>query len=229
MTKGSAVTLPRDITVAGMTKQYEAFGELLLTVSPEEWERPSRCAGWRVADVAAHVTGILADVVNARYDGIGSPEATEREVATRRGRTPSDLVDELTECAKLGGDITGSLDDAAWAGPAPGGLPGTLGFGVEGLWYDTFVHGDDIRAALGRPSVRDDDALRACVSHLAQLLTDKEWAPATLRFDGLGEFPVSDGGGRVIDGDPLEFVLVATGRADPATLGLDGSVNVYAD
>ena len=28
-------------------------------------------------------------------------------------------------------------------------------------------------------------------------------------------------------GDPLQFVLVATGRADPAPLGLDASVNIY--
>ena len=31
-----------------------------------------------------------------------------------------------------------------------------------------------------------------------------------------------------VAGDPLEFVLVATGRRDPGTLGLDGTVNIYA-
>jgi hypothetical protein len=38
---------------------------------------------------------------------------------------------------------------------------------------------------------------------------------------------VGDGSGRRVTGDPHQFVLVATGRADPATLGLDESVNVY--
>ncbi len=49
-----------------------------------------------------------------------------------------------------------------------------------------------------------------------------------LALEGLPEFPVSGGGGRRIDGDPLVFTLVATGRADPATLDLDEGVNVYA-
>jgi hypothetical protein len=35
------------------------------------------------------------------------------------------------------------------------------------------------------------------------------------------------GGGEKITGDPLEFVLVATGRADPSPWGLDESVNIY--
>jgi hypothetical protein len=30
-----------------------------------------------------------------------------------------------------------------------------------------------------------------------------------------------------ITGAPLTFLLVATGRADPALLGLDGSINVF--
>lgn len=39
---------------------------------------------------------------------------------------------------------------------------------------------------------------------------------------------MSGGGGRRLDGDALDFALVATGRADPAVLGLDDSVNLYA-
>ena len=35
-------------------------------------------------------------------------------------------------------------------------------------------------------------------------------------------------GSRRVTGDPLSFVLAATGRADPAVLGLDPTVNVYA-
>ena len=32
---------------------------------------------------------------------------------------------------------------------------------------------------------------------------------------------------RIVGGDPWEFVLVATGRADPVTIGLDPAVNIY--
>jgi len=37
------------------------------------------------------------------------------------------------------------------------------------------------------------------------------------------------GGGEKITGDPLQFVLAATGRRDPAPLGLGADINVYAD
>jgi hypothetical protein len=62
---------------------------------------------------------------------------------------------------------------------------------------------------------------------LADLLTHAGWGPATLALDGLEEFSVSGGGGQRVTGDPLSFVLVATGRLDPSELGLDPAVNVY--
>jgi uncharacterized protein (TIGR03083 family) len=220
------MTLPRETAVAGMVDEYAAFADLLQDLSDEEWQRPTRCAGWRVADVAAHVTAQLTDVVNFRLDGLGSPEVTARQVEDRRANTQAELVDELVQSAKLGAEITTSFDDAAWEAPGPAGAPGTLGFGVEALWYDAWLHADDIRDAVGRPSVRSA-GLRAAVSHVAQTLTDQEWAPATLRLEGVEEFPVSGGGGRVVEGDALDFVLVATGRGDPATFRLDETVNIY--
>jgi hypothetical protein len=41
--------------------------------------------------------------------------------------------------------------------------------------------------------------------------------------------PVSGGGGQRVTGDPMDFVLVATGRKDASALGLDDKVNVYRD
>jgi hypothetical protein len=37
------------------------------------------------------------------------------------------------------------------------------------------------------------------------------------------------GGGDTVTGDPKQFVLAATGRTDPGALGLDDTVNIYAD
>ena len=108
----------------------------------------------------------------------------------------------------------------------PGGYDGTLGQGVEALWYDTYLHADDIRAALGRPSARGRDCAPASTMSPHEL--DKRgWGPATLAFDGIEEVPVG-AGGPTRTGDALEFVLVATGRADASALGPDGPVNIYA-
>ena len=141
----------------------------------------------------------------------------------QRVRSSADELDSVNAGSQ---QLLAVFDEAAWEAPAPGGLAATVGGGVESLWYDAFLHGDDIRAALGRPSVTSE-ALRASVSHIATILTDQGWAPATIDLDGIERFEVSGGGGRTITGDPLEFVLVGTGRADPTRFGLDETVNIY--
>lgn len=221
------MTLAKDVVVPGMQAEYAAFAKLLRSLSAEEWAQPTRCEGWTVADVGAHVTSTLTEVVNGRLEGLGTPESTARLVDERRGRTPAEIADELEQSAKLGADITGTIDDTAWETPLGNGLPGTLGYGVETLWYDTFVHADDIRVATGRPSAVEADGLRPSLSHIATTLTEQGWEPATLSFGELGDYPISGGGGARISGDPFEFVLAATGRLDPKTLGLDEKINIY--
>lgn len=220
------MTLERTVVIPGMTAEYSAFEELLRSLSDEEWTASTRCDGWAVADVAGHVVGQLTDVTQLRLEGLGTPEATQRQVDERRGRTPAALADELEVSAKAAADLAAAFDDAAWDAEGPQGGGQTLGFGLESLWFDTFLHADDIRAAVGRGSV-GGDGLAPSVSHLAGVLSDQEWSPATIRLDGLAEFSVGGGGDRVIDGDPMTFILVASGRSDPSTLGLDEAVNIY--
>ena len=221
------MTLPRTVVVPGLVSELAQFGELVAGLSDEELQTPTRCAGWTVGDVAAHVIGQFTDVVNFRLDGLGTPEVTARQVEERRGRSQSELAEELAQSGKLGQDILAAFDDAAWEGPAPGGTPGTLGFGVEALWYDGYLHGDDIRSAIGKQTPRTA-SLNASVSHIAQSLTDRDVEGLTLRLDGADEFTVS-GGGRVIEGDAFAFVLAATGRGDLANFGLDEAYNIYRD
>jgi uncharacterized protein (TIGR03083 family) len=220
------MTLSRAVAVPGMNAEYEAFGALIESLTPDQWQTPTRCEGWTVADVAGHVVGQLSDVVALRLEGLGTPEATARQVEERRGRTQAQLVDELRESGKLGADMASSFDDAAWDSAPPGATSGTIGEGIEALWCDTYLHADDIRHALGMPSVRGQGEA-AYLSHIAQLLTEQGWGPADLRFGDLGTYPVSGGGGKQIEGDALQFILVATGRSDPKAIGLDDTVNIY--
>lgn len=220
------MTLPRQEVIEGLTAEQTRFEETMRSFTAEEWATPTRCEGWTVADVCAHLTGVLAAIANGELDGLTAPDVTQKQVDARKGRSPEEVADELHGAIKVGADIAATFDDAAWNGKPPVDLPGTLGEAVEGLWYDAYVHADDINDALGRPSEKGP-GLRASVSHAADLLTHRNWGPATLVLDGLEEFPVS-GGGKRITGDPLAFVLAATGRTDPASLGLDGTVNIYA-
>jgi uncharacterized protein (TIGR03083 family) len=220
------MTLPRIEVIDGLADELGRFGALIAPLGAEQWAAPTRCEGWSVADVAAHVIGSMADVVSGQLEGLGSPEVTAREVAERRGRPPAELEAELTQVTKLLIELGGAFDDAAWEAPAPGGYDGPLGEGVEALWYDTYLHAEDIRSALGRPP-EYGPGLRPAVHHVAVLLGKRGWGPATLSFDGMETILVG-GGGQDLTGDPLPFVLAATGRGNPEPLGLDASVNIYA-
>lgn len=222
------MTLPREEVITGLDDELGRFAELLGSLSPDELEGPNRCEGWTHGDVARHVIGNLADVTSGRFDRLGNAEGQQSVVDERKGRTAAQLIEELEHVRKLGNDIMSAIDTDAWSGPAPGDLGIPMGEGVEALWYDAYLHGEDIRAGLGRPATRGP-GLRASVSHMVDSLTRNGWGPATLALDGMEEFPVSGGGGQRITGDPLEFVLVATGRKDPATLGLDETVNIYRE
>ena len=219
------MTLGRSVVVPGMLQEYDSFGALLRTLSTDMWATPSRCDGWRVGDIAAHVAGQLTDVSNLRLEGLGTAEVTDRQVQERRGRGPDELADELMASTESASALAVAFDDDAWIAPGPPGTSGTLGQGLEALWFDTFLHADDIRHAIGAHT-ETGGGLPPSLSHIAQILTDQGWGPATLRFPGMEEFDVS-GGGEVITGDPMIFVMVSTGRADPGLLGLDPEVNIY--
>jgi uncharacterized protein (TIGR03083 family) len=221
------MTLPREDVVHGVVDELGRFEQLLRSLQPHEWAAPSRCAGWTAGDVAAHVVGGMVDVTTGRLEGLGTPEVTERQVQERRGRAPAEVADELALATKAGRDLLAGFDDAAWALPAPGGFDLTLGEGVESLWYDAVLHADDIRAAVGRPSEVDPAGMAACLSHVALFLGRQGFGPATLALDGTPEMVIGDGGGPRITGDPLAFLLAATGRADPAAIGLGPDVNIY--
>lgn len=221
------MTLARSVVVPGMITEYGVFADLLDGLSPEQWEAQSRCEGWRVADVAAHVVGQLSDVAALRLDGLGTPEVTGRQVDERRGRAAAQLAEELRTTTKAATDLAEAFDEDAFNAEGPQGNGQTLGYGLEALWFDTFLHGDDILAAVGR-STPSTTAFAPSVSHISDTLSQEGAQPATIRLTGLDEFLVSGGdSARLVDGDPMQFILVATGRADPATMGLGPEINIY--
>ena len=219
------MSLPRTVTQSEFEPEVGRFEELIRSVDAADWDRPSRCAGWTAGDVAKHVVGQFADVVAGRFDGLGSDEVTQREVDERAGRGAKEVADELAEIRPSLAGLLAMFDDDAWNSPAPGGAAGTLGQGVEALWSDMVLHADDIRAAAGRGAPADVDT-KAAASHIADILTQRDWKPVTIALDGLPEFDVSGGGAR-ITGSAWPFVLAATGRGDLQALGLDPSANIY--
>ena len=100
-------------------------------LTADELATPTRCDGWCVGDVAAHVAGGMADIIAGNFDGLGTPEVTQREVDERKGATAADLADELDSVNEGSQQLLAVFDEAAWEAPAPGGLAATVGAGVE--------------------------------------------------------------------------------------------------
>jgi uncharacterized protein (TIGR03083 family) len=218
-------TLDRAETSAEFLNELDSFGALIDSLDPAALDMPTRCEGWTVRGVAGHMVGQMTDVVEGRLDGLGTDEVTQHQAEERADRSGKELAAELAEDRARAADMLALFDDAAWNGPVASDYPGTLGDGILALYYDAYLHADDIRAAIGMPSVRGP-GLQASVHHVADELAGKEWGPATLALDGVDVVDIR-GGGEKITGDALEFVLVATGRAKPSRLGLDESVNIY--
>jgi uncharacterized protein (TIGR03083 family) len=217
----TSLDLDRTTVGNGALAEYEAFADLVAALDAEQWHAASRCDGFEVRDVAGHVIGLAEDVAK----GVPGSRTAEEEAATVRDDSPADAAARLRAAVGSLRDLFAVLDDDAWNGPSP--IPElTLGDGVLTLWYDTYVHADDIRDAIGEPSDRGA-GLDASVVYLARELSSRGWGPATLALEGVPTHTVG-AGGRAVAGDPLEFVLVATGRLDPGALGLDQTVNIYA-
>ncbi|MDK1472187.1 maleylpyruvate isomerase family mycothiol-dependent enzyme [Streptomyces sp. 549] len=116
---------------------------LLDTLSPAEWELPTQCDGWRVRDVAAHLTlapriglgRILREIVRARGDFDRMIHDTACQAATR----PTEVI--AADLRALAG----------WHRPV-------LGTTRRESLLDILVHGQDIALAVGRERPMPVDA-----------------------------------------------------------------------
>jgi uncharacterized protein (TIGR03083 family) len=221
--------LTRTETIKGMLDEYEAFADLVGSLTDDEWHATSRCAGWEVRDVAGHVIGLAEDVAA----GVPGSRNADEEAASIRVKSPVDAARGLRDTLEQLRVLGAALDsDDAWASPSPAGM--SIGDGVRVLWYDTFVHADDIRAATGKATA-DGDGLRASLSYLEHELSEREWGPARIVFSGRDESFGALLIGEQADQAPVhrvdahDFVMAATGRLDPAALGIDEGVNIYAE
>ena len=143
-----------DATVArdpqGPVRLLRAEHDCLLPIlrrTPEEaFGRPTACPGWSVRDVLAHCAAALTMTAAGRLHAF-TPELNEADVAERRAwplpRVLSELESGYLEAAPVIRDAGGSLD---------------------GIALGEWVHGGDVRAALGDPRAYASEGFAdACV------------------------------------------------------------------
>jgi uncharacterized protein (TIGR03083 family) len=112
------------------------FAAFLATLSPEQWDAPSLCAGWRVRDVVAHVISYdelsTRDLLGRFAKGRFLPDRVNAiGLAEYNTRSPDELLTVLEDHLE------------------PRGL--TAGFGGMIALTDGLIHQQDIRRPLGMP------------------------------------------------------------------------------
>lgn len=194
-----------------VVEQRLAMAEMLAGLSEKDWESPSLCAGWRVRDVAAHVTliplpptprSLLADYAKARGN-----YAQFNTLASRRRavRTPGQLVDDLRTSAE-------SRSVPRPASPA-------------NVMWDILVHAQDIAIPLHIDVPTPPDAGAAAASRI----WDLRWPFSFGAKRRLGSFRLTAtdaewtiGTGPEIAGPISAILLLLTGRTAAASPRLAG-------
>ena len=161
------------------TRQRLRLEATLATLSDEQWKLPSRCVGWSVRDVIAHlvtVNGFWHASITAGCAG----EPTRMLAGFDPAATPPKLVDSMHELsaaevleqfaatneALLG--TLGALTDAQWRMPAesPAGHVPIRLVAQHALW-DCWIHERDITAPLGRTTAVEPDEVASCLQYAA--------------------------------------------------------------
>ncbi|GAA0803317.1 maleylpyruvate isomerase family mycothiol-dependent enzyme [Spirilliplanes yamanashiensis] len=179
-------------------EQRAQTAAFLGALSAEQWEAPSLCAGWRVRDVAAHLTlahlgwgPALRELARAR----GSFDRMIRDTAIRQARLPVGAYGEL---------LTAMIGSRRLA---PGVTP------VEPM-LDVIVHGQDMALPLGitRPVPPAAAAVAATRAYTRSFPFFARRRLAGLRLVATDhEWTVGDG--RTVEGPMGALLLLVTGRS----------------
>ncbi|AEW99121.1 maleylpyruvate isomerase family mycothiol-dependent enzyme [Streptantibioticus cattleyicolor] len=190
-----------DHVKALIAAERRELAAVLHALRPEQWEAPSLCTGWRVREVAAHMsTGFRhptrkvlwelvksAGRVNAMADRLARADAT--------ALTPGELADAMADNAHH-----------PWKPPV-GGYENALGHDV--------VHGLDITTALGLDRRIPEERLRVLLAGVTRTSARFFGAPLhgiRLQADDLDW---TFGTGTPVTGNAQDLLLAAFGRKLP--------------
>jgi uncharacterized protein (TIGR03083 family) len=187
----------------------ERLSTLVLEHSEAATTAVPACPGWTVHDVIAHVSGIVADVLDLRLDDVGSTTWTDTQIALRRNWTVHEILDEWRHRAP---EFEADLDVL--------GEPT-----APHLVADLVVHEHDIRGALCAPGLRNDESVEVEVAfedyrRLLGQRIETSGLPALRVVTPTSDAVLGDGTPRVtLRGEPFELLRAMSGRRSLAQLG----------
>jgi uncharacterized protein (TIGR03083 family) len=170
-----------DDQLAPVSRQRRRLQAMLVDLSPEQWSSASRCEGWTVQDVVAHIVGVnafwnlsvlsgLAGKPTRYLSGFDPKETPALMVAQMRELTPDDVLGQLVGSNDAFLGVLSNLDDDDWAMLAeapPGHLPIRL-VANHALW-DCWIHERDIAIPLGLSQPVERDEICSCLGYVCAL------------------------------------------------------------
>jgi uncharacterized protein (TIGR03083 family) len=203
------VKKPQAIQVVHLFPEtLEALVDLLAGLTPDDWQKPTVCAGWTVKDIAAHLLGGELGILSRKRDGhlySGNPIIEWRDLVTlinglndlwvkaAHRLSPRLLCDLLHFAGEQANRYFASLDPEAlgdpvnWAGTEP--APVWLDLARE--YTERWHHQQQIRDATARPDLKEArylapvlDAFVRALPHTYRDLAAEDGALVTLEITG---------------------------------------------
>jgi len=164
-----------------LLRQRERLAGLLGGLDAAQWVAPSRCQGWTVQDVIAHLVGTnqfwAISIASGRqgtptqYLATFDPVATPVQMVDAvRDQSAVDTLAGFVESNSAIADALAGTSDAEWLAPAeapPGHVP-LCALVAHALW-DSWIHERDVVVPLGLEPVAEPDELVLCLQYAAAL------------------------------------------------------------
>jgi uncharacterized protein (TIGR03083 family) len=174
-----------------------ALADDLASLTDDQWDAQSLCAGWTVRDVVAHMTAstkinVPRFFIKMAGSGFSLSRMQQKDIAVERGTSTADTLERFRAQIPSTMHPPGPTD--AWLGEA-------------------VIHGADIRRPLGIASrTPADAAVRVAEFYKSSnLIVGAKNRIAGLRLDAT-DADWSNGDGPVVSGPILSLVLAMTGR-----------------
>jgi uncharacterized protein (TIGR03083 family) len=223
------------------TAAYDQLLALLDQLSVEEWNAPTECPGWTVADMVGHLIGAAKACASVReqvrqqvwgfrhrreFDGNPLDAVNALQVEDHRTLAPAERVAALRAVA--GPSVRGRMrvpaalrrisGSVAAGGSTAAGMPArdTLGHLVDVIiTRDVWTHRVDIARATGRDLALDPGTDGALVADVVAEWAGRHGQPFELTLTGPAGGAFSQGdGGEPLELDAVEFCRVLSGRAE---------------
>lgn len=186
---------------ATIAAERRDLARILSELTPQQWEAPSLCEGWRVAEVVAHMTMPFRFSVGAFIWGMIKAGGRFNTLADRSARQDTARLSTAQLLESLQDNI-----DYRWKPP---------GGGYEGALSHDVIHGLDITVALGLNRMVPLERLRIVLAGVnAKNLTyfGVDLTDVTLVATDLDW---SMGEGSPVEGSAQHILLAISGRKLP--------------